>query len=90
MAFDIGARLLATLSSDFKVRLFDGQEIQSLMETSLTETEAWHQRKCVLTALVMMWFATMLVLLRDLSIPDVSRSWSTPYGRSYQASASNR
>jgi hypothetical protein len=71
MAFDIGAKLLADLPADFKLHLFDSREVQPLVEAALTEAEAWHKRKRLLPAPLMVWFTTMLVLFRDLSIPDV-------------------
>lgn len=71
MTFDAGFQVLANIPDDFKLRLFDHQGVQALVEAALNQTGAWHKRKRRLPAPLMVWFTTMLVLFRDLAIPDV-------------------
>lgn len=69
MAFDADSSFLAGLSTDFKLGLFE--RVQPLVEEALDESERWHKRTRCLSAPLMVWFVTLLVLFRDLSIPDV-------------------
>lgn len=73
MAFDGACRILADLPDDFKLGIF-GPEVEPLLRESLDETGRWHQRRCQLTAPLMMWFVPALMLFRDRSIPDVLKT----------------
>lgn len=71
MAFDTRVSFLANLADDFKLGLFGS--VQPLVEEALHEADRWHKRKRSLPAPLMVWFVTLLVLFRELSIPDVHK-----------------